>query len=94
MAIVINFAMTTAVKNMERESLKLIIALSAVESWWKMIKEAMINFGIDISREAVEKYAFEKFGRLPQSHIEMNFARDSKIVEETRRFMSNEEIKK
>ena len=53
-------------------------------------KEAIINFGVDISKEAVEKYALEKFGRLPQSHIEMNFARDSKIVEETRRFISNE----
>lgn len=53
-------------------------------------KEAMINFGIDISKEVVEKYALEKFGRLPQSHIEMDFARDSKIVEETRGFMRNE----
>lgn len=52
-------------------------------------KEAMINFGIDISKEAVEKYALKTFGRLPQSHIEMTFARDSKIIEETRRFMSN-----
>lgn len=43
MAIVINFVMTTAVKNMERESLKSIIALSAVESWWKMIKEALLD---------------------------------------------------
>lgn len=48
-------------------------------------KEAMVNFGIDISKEAVEKYALEKFGRVPQSHIEMTSARDSKIVEETRR---------
>lgn len=47
-------------------------------------KEVMINFGIDISREVVEKYALEKFGRLPQSHIEMTSARDSKIIEETR----------
>lgn len=53
-------------------------------------KEAMINFGIDISRVAVEKYALEKFGRLPQSHIEMTFARDSKIVEETREVIRNE----
>lgn len=53
-------------------------------------KEVLRNFGIDILREAVEKYALEKFGRLPQSHIEMNFARDSKIVEETRGFMRNE----
>ena len=53
-------------------------------------KEALRNFGIDISREAVEKYALEKFGRLPQNHIEMNFARDSKIVEGARRSMRNE----
>ena len=53
-------------------------------------KEALRNFGIDISKEAVEKYALKKFGRLPQSHIEMTYARDSKIIEETRRFMSNE----
>lgn len=53
-------------------------------------KETIINFGIDISKEAVEKYALEKFGRLPQSHIEMTFARDSKIIEETRGFINNE----
>lgn len=53
-------------------------------------KEAMINFGIDISKEVVEKYALEKFGRLPQSHVEMTSARNSKIIEETRRFISNE----
>lgn len=52
-------------------------------------KESMINFGIDISKEAVEKYALEKFGRLPQSHSEMNFAKESKISEEIRRFMDN-----
>lgn len=57
-------------------------------------EEALRNFGIDISREVVEKYALENFGRLPQSHIEMTSARGSKIIEETRRFMSNEEIKK
>lgn len=53
-------------------------------------KEALRNFEIDISKEAVEKYALEKFGRLPQSHIEVNSARDSKIIEETRRFMRND----
>nr|DAM22315.1 MAG TPA: RNA polymerase sigma-54 factor [Bacteriophage sp.] len=53
-------------------------------------KEALRNFGIDISKEAVEKYALKKFGRLPQSHIETNFAICSKITEETRRFMKSE----
>jgi hypothetical protein len=57
-------------------------------------KEALINFGVDVSKEAVEKYALENFGRLPQSHIEMTSARDSKIIEETRRLMRDEEIKK
>lgn len=56
-------------------------------------KEALRNFGIDISREEVEKYALKKFGRLPQSHVEMNFAICSKITEETRRFISNENIR-
>lgn len=56
-------------------------------------KEALRNFGIDISREAVEKYALENFGRLPQSHIEMTSARDSKIIEETRKFIRNENNK-
>jgi hypothetical protein len=42
-------------------------------------KEALRNFGIDISREEVEKYALEKFDRLPQSRIEVNSASDSNI---------------
>ena len=53
-------------------------------------KEALRNFGIDISKEAVEKYALKKFGRLPQSHVETNFAICSKITEETRRFMKKD----
>lgn len=53
-------------------------------------REALRDFGIDISKEAVERYALEKFGRLPQSHIEMTSVRDSKIIEEARRFISNE----
>lgn len=56
-------------------------------------EEALRNFGIDISREVVEKYALENFGRLPQSHIEMTSARDSKIMEEARKFMRNENIR-
>ena len=52
-------------------------------------EEAMVNYGIDISKEAVEKYALEKFGRLPQSRSEMTRTMESKIFEETRRIMSN-----
>lgn len=33
-------------------------------------KETLRNFGIDISKEAVEKYALEKFGRVPKTQAE------------------------
>lgn len=49
--------------------------------------EALQNFGIDVSREAVEKYALEKFGRIPQNFIERDFARNCKVMEESRRIM-------
>ena len=35
--------MIIAVENMERESLISTIALCAVESWWKMVKEALLD---------------------------------------------------
>ena len=47
-------------------------------------KEALINFGIDVSKEAVDKYALENFGRIPQSFIERDFARNCKVMEESR----------
>nr|DAR37153.1 MAG TPA: RNA polymerase sigma-54 factor [Caudoviricetes sp.]DAR39071.1 MAG TPA: RNA polymerase sigma-54 factor [Caudoviricetes sp.] len=53
-------------------------------------EEALKNFGIEISKEVVEKYALEEFGRLPQNHIETIPTGCSKIIEETRRFIGNE----
>lgn len=50
-------------------------------------KEALINFGIDVSKEAVDKYALENFGRIPQSFIERDFARNCKVMEESRRIV-------
>ena len=50
-------------------------------------KEALINFGIDVSKEAVDKYALENFGRIPQSFIERVFARNCKVMEESRRIV-------
>ena len=41
--------------------------------------EALRNFGIDVSKEAVDKYALENFGRIPQSFIERDFARNCKM---------------
>lgn len=39
--------------------------------------ETLRNFGVDISREAIEKYALEKFGRVPETQAE----RDCVIVD-------------
>ena len=50
-------------------------------------KEALINFGIDVSKEAVDKHALENFGRIPQSFIERDFARNCKVMEESRRIV-------
>lgn len=49
--------------------------------------EELRNFSIDVSREAVEKYALEKFGKIPQSFIERDFARNCKVMEESRRIV-------
>jgi len=37
--------------------------------------EALRNFSIDVSKKAVEKYALENFGRIPQSFIERDFVK-------------------
>lgn len=47
-------------------------------------KEALINFGIDVSREAVEKYVLENFGRIPQNQIDRDSAIVCKVMEESR----------
>ena len=49
--------------------------------------EALRNFGIDVSKKAVEKYTLENFGRIPQSFIERDFARNCKVMEESRRIV-------
>jgi hypothetical protein len=38
-------------------------------------------------KKAVEKYALENFGRIPQSFIERDFARNCKVMEESRRIV-------
>lgn len=42
--------------------------------------EALRNFGMNISREAVNKYALEHFGRIPENIAE----RDAVIVDKCR----------
>ena len=49
--------------------------------------ESLRNFGIDVSREAVDKYALENFGRIPQNFIERDFARNCKVMEEIKKIV-------
>ena len=35
--------------------------------------EALRNFGVDISKEAINKYALEKFGRVPETQAERDY---------------------
>lgn len=50
-------------------------------------KEALRNYGIDISKEAVDKYALKNLGRIPLNQIERDSARDCKVMEESRRIV-------
>lgn len=50
-------------------------------------KETLRNYGINISKEAVDKYALENLGRIPQNQIERDSARDCKVMEESRRIV-------
>jgi hypothetical protein len=49
--------------------------------------EALRNFGIDVSKEAVDKYALKNLGRIPLNQIERDSARDCKVMEESRRIV-------
>lgn len=61
--------------------------MNEITSDYEPQKESLRNFGIDISKEAVDKYALEKFGRIPQNFIERDFARNCKVMEESRRIV-------
>ena len=52
---------------------------------YKPQTEALKNFGIDISKETIEKYALEKFGRVPETQAE----RDCVVVDKCKSEIRN-----
>lgn len=54
--------------------------MNKISSWYQPQTEALRNFGVNISREAVNKYALEHFGRIPETIAE----RDAVIVDKCR----------
>lgn len=61
--------------------------MNKILSDYQLQTESLRNFGIDVSREAVDKYALENFERIPQNFIERDFARNCKVMEESRRIV-------
>ena len=47
-------------------------------------KSAETSFGVDISQNAVERYAETHLGRKPRNHQEFCSAREAKIIEESK----------
>lgn len=54
-------------------------------------KEALRNFGIDISVDAVNEYAKSILGRYPKNNYEFSRALETKILEETKSLANNVE---
>lgn len=52
--------------------------------------ESLRNFGVDISRKAVEQYALKEFGRVPETELERRAAMEAKIMGEIRGAIGNE----
>ncbi len=54
---------------------KYVHSTNCYEPEWKTTykQESLTNFSIDISREAIEKYALEKFGRVPKTQAERDY---------------------
>lgn len=49
--------------------------------------EALRNFGIDVSKEEVDKYALENFERIHQNQIDRDSVIVCKVMEESRRIV-------
>ena len=56
--------------------------MNKISSEYQPQTEALRNFGVNISREAVNKYALEHFGRIPETMYERTRAMEAKILDE------------
>ena len=72
-------SMAEVIKSIEREAFR--EAQSQEISGRKPVETA---FGVDISQNAVERYAETHLGRKPRNHQEFCAAREAKIIEESK----------
>ena len=74
-------SMAEVIKSIEREALR---EAQSQEKDGLNNKPVETSFGVDISQNAVERYAETHLGRKPRNHQEFCSARNAKIIEESK----------
>ena len=73
--------MAEVIKSIEREALR---EAQSQEIGGRNDKPIETAFGVDISQNAVERYAETHLGRKPRNYQEFSSARNAKIIEESK----------
>lgn len=73
--------MAEVIKSIEREAFR---EAQSHEIGGRNGEPVETSFGVDISQNAVERYAETHFGRKPQNYLEFCAAREAKIIEESK----------
>ena len=73
--------MAEVIKSIEREALR---EAQSQEIGGLNNKPVETSFGVDISKNAVERYAETHLGRKPRNYQEFYSARNAKIIEESK----------
>ena len=74
-------SMAEVIKSIEREALR---EAQSHEIGGRNGEPIETSFGVDISQNAVERYAETHLGRKPQNYQEFCAAREAKIIEESK----------
>ena len=74
-------SMAEVIKSLEREAFR---EAESHEIGGRNGESAETAFGVDISQNAVERYAETHLGRKPRNHQEFSSARNAKIIEESK----------
>ena len=73
--------MAEVIKSIEREAFR---EAQSQETGGRNGEPVEMAFGVDISQNAVERYAETHLGRKPQNYQEFCAAREAKIIEESK----------
>ena len=74
-------SMAEVIKSIEREAIR---EAQSQEIGGRNDKPIETAFGVDVSQNAVERYAEIHLGRKPRNHQEFCAAREAKIIEESK----------